>query len=134
MSRECEFLLAAVRRYFRPEDPPPEPYGLDWTELLRLSTIHAVTPMLYQTLRSIPIPQHAIESLRLAFEKNTRRNLALSAELCRLVELFNEHAVTFLPLKGPLLSQQLYGDLSMRCSADLDWLVPPHDLLHPVTC
>jgi hypothetical protein len=129
VSRECEFLVAAVRRFFHPEDPLPDPSGLDWSELMRLSTAHAVTPMLYRALRSIPIPQHADESFRSAFEANTRRNLALSAELCRLAELFEEHAIAFVPLKGPVLSQQLYGDLSMRCSADLDWLVLPHDVL-----
>lgn len=96
---------------------------------MRLSTAHAVTPILYRALRSIQIPQHADESFRLAFEENTRWNLALSAELCRLAELFKEHAIAFVPLKGPVLSQQLYGDLSMRCSADLDWLVLPHDVL-----
>ena len=96
---------------------------------MRLSSAHAVTPMLYRALRSVPIPQHAAESFRSAFEQNTRWNLALSAELCRLAELFEEHAIAFVPLKGPALSQQLYGDLSRRCSSDLDWLVHRRDVL-----
>jgi hypothetical protein len=129
VSRECEFLVAAVRRFFHPEDPPPDPSGLDWSELMRLSLAHAVTPMLYRALRSLPIPQHAAESFRSPFEENTRWNLMLSAELCRLAELFKEHEIAFVPLKGPGLSQQLYGDLSMRSSADLDWLVHPRDVL-----
>ena len=36
VSRECEFMVAAVRRFFHPEDPPPDPSGLDWSELMRL--------------------------------------------------------------------------------------------------
>jgi Uncharacterised nucleotidyltransferase len=129
VSGECQFLVAAVRRFFHPEDPPPDPSGLEWSELMRLSSAHAVTPLLYRALRAVPIPQHAAEDLRSAFEKNARWNLALSAELCRLSELFEQHAIAFVPLKGPVLSQQLYGDLSMRCSSDLDWLVHRGDVL-----
>jgi Uncharacterised nucleotidyltransferase len=129
VSGECEFLVAAVRRFFHPEDPPPDPSRLDWSELMRLSRTHAVTPLLYCALRSVPIPQHAAGSLRAAFDANTRWNLTLSAELCRLAEVFEEHAIAFVPLKGPVLSQQLYGDLSMRASNDLDWLVRQCDVL-----
>lgn len=96
---------------------------------MRLSSAHAVTPLLYRALRAVPIPQRAAEDLHSAFEKNARWNLALSAELCRLSELFERHAIAFVPLKGPVLSQQLYGDLSMRCSSDLDWLVHRRDVL-----
>lgn len=129
VSRESEFLVAAVRRFFHPEDPLPDPSELDWSELMRLSSAHAVTPMLYRALGSVPMPQHAAESFRSAFEENTRWNLALSGELCTLAELFKEHQIAFVPLKGPGLSQQLYGDLSMRRSGDLDWLVHPRDVL-----
>jgi hypothetical protein len=129
VSRECEFLVAALRRFFHPEDPPPDPSGLDWSELMRLSSAHAVTPLLYRALLSAPIPQHAAESLRSRFEANAQWNLALSAELRSLTESFEEHAIAFVPLKGPLLSQQLYGDLSMRRSSDLDLLVHRRDVL-----
>ena len=129
LSREAEFLLAAVRRFFHPEDPPPNPSGLDFDELTRLSYPHAVTPILYRALASVPLPDHVAQSFRSALEKNTRWNLALSAELCALAELFKDHEIAFVPLKGPLLSQQLYGDLSMRASGDLDWLVHRRDVL-----
>ena len=129
VSRECEFLLAAVRRFFHPDDPPLDPGGIDWSKLMRLSVSHAVTPMLYRALRSLPIPKPAADNFRSAFERNTQWNLMLSAELCALAELFQQHKIAFVPLKGPSLSQQLYGDLSMRASSDLDWLVHRRDLL-----
>jgi hypothetical protein len=129
LSREAEFLLAAVRRFFHPEDPPPDPSGLDFGELTRLSYAHAVTPILYRVLASVPLPDQVAQSFRAVLEENTRWNLALSAELCGLAELFTDHEIAFVPLKGPLLSQQLYGDLSMRASGDLDWLVHRRDVL-----
>jgi hypothetical protein len=85
--------------------------------------------MLYRALGSVAMPPDAAQSLRSAFEQNTGWNLALSAELCRLAKLFEEHEIAFVPLKGPALSQQLYGDLAMRCSGDLDWLVHTRDVL-----
>jgi putative nucleotidyltransferase-like protein len=129
VSGEGEFLVAAVRRFFHPEDPPPDPSTIDWRELIRLSSDHAVTPMLYRALGSVAMPPDAAASFRSAFEQNTHWNLALSAELCRLAELFKEHEIAFVPLKGPALSEQLYGDLAMRCSGDLDWLVHQRDVL-----
>jgi hypothetical protein len=129
VSGEGEFLVTAIRRFFHPEDPPPDPSKIDWHELIRLSSDHAVTPMLYRALDSVAMPPDAAVSFRSAFEQNTRWNLALSAELCRLAKLFSEHEIAFVPLKGPALSQQLYGDLAMRCSGDLDWLVHPRDVL-----
>jgi hypothetical protein len=129
LSWEAEFLVAAARRFFHPEEPPPDPSGLDWRELMRLSSAHAVTPMLYRGLESVPIPRPDADRLRAAFERNTRWNLTLSAELCSLAESFEEHAIDFVPLKGPALSQQLYGDLSLRRSGDLDWLIRPSDVL-----
>ena len=129
MSREGEFLVAAVRQFFHPEDPLPDPSGIDWPELMRFSSDPPVTPMLYRALGSVAIPPDAAPSFRAAFEQNTRWNLALSAELCGLAELFKEHDIAFVPLKGPALGEQLYGDLAMRCSGDLDWLVHPRDVL-----
>ena len=129
MNRDSEFMLASVWRFFHPEDPPPDITGINWRELMRLATAHAVTPILYRALGSLPLPEHEAQHFRAAFEANARWNLALSGELCKLADLLNEHKIAFVPLKGPVLSQQLYGDLSMRASADLDWLVHRRDVL-----
>jgi Uncharacterised nucleotidyltransferase len=54
--------------------------------------------------------------------------VALSGEL-QLAELLKKHEIAVAPLKGPVLRQKLYADLSRRSSADLDWLVHPLDVL-----
>lgn len=38
-------------------------------------------------------------------------------------ELFDREGIWFVPLKGPLLSQKLYGDPTVRISRDFDFLV-----------
>jgi hypothetical protein len=129
VSREAEFLLAAVRRFAHPETPPPDPVGLNWPHLLNLAAAHAVTPALHRGLRDLALPDQVAVRLRTTFEHDARASLALGAELVRLADAFDRSEVAFIPLKGPLLSQRLHGDLSVRVSGDLDFLVHPRDAL-----
>ena len=55
-------------------------------------------------------------------------SLRLSAELLRLLDLFERHAIPALPFKGPALAFALYGDVAMREYCDLDVLLRPEDL------
>jgi len=47
LTREPQFLLAAVRRFLGSDAALPDAAGLDWPVLLQLSDAHAVTPMPY---------------------------------------------------------------------------------------
>jgi putative nucleotidyltransferase-like protein len=53
------------------------------------------------------------------------RALYLGAELARIVDAFGD--VPVLALKGPVISQQLYGDATLRVFADLDLIVDERD-------
>ncbi len=128
LSREPQFLLAAVRHFLGSEAALPDTAGIDWPVLLQLSDAHAVTPMLYSALRETPIPQSFAEHLRSRFENSVRQSLAQSGELARLAELFEKHRISFVALKGPMLSQYLYGMLGTRSSGDIDVLVRPEDI------
>lgn len=127
--REFGFLVAAVRRFLHPEDPPPNPAGLDWTELTRLAATHGVGPALRQGLDGVVVPHDICARLHDAFERNSRWSLKLAAELIRLASAFEKGGVPFVPLKGPLLSQRLHGNLALRSSTDLDLMVHPRDVL-----
>jgi hypothetical protein len=48
-------------------------------------------------------------------------------ELARVTRAFADGGVPMLSLKGPVLSQQLYGVAGVRASSDLDLLVAPRD-------
>src|SRR5208282_2899895 len=60
--------------------------------------------------------------------ERTKWGLRLTAELFRLLDLLERHAIPALPFKGPVLASALYGDLAMRESCDLDVLVRSSDL------
>ena len=46
----------------------------------------------------------------------------------QVCKLFNESKINTLVLKGPILGANLYGDVSLRTSGDLDILIPIQDL------
>jgi len=84
--------------------------------------------MLHSVLRDAAIPETFREELRTKFQTSARNSLALSAELVRLAALFKAQGVPFVALKGPMLSQYLYGALGMRTSSDIDVLVHREDV------
>ncbi len=122
MSREPEFLVAAVRRFLHPGAALPDPQLIDWSDLLRLSEAHTVTPMVYKALRDLPIPDAAAKRLRSTYEVSVASSLAQSGELARVASLLQQQSVPVVAIKGPLLSQYLYGDLGSRTSGDIDLL------------
>jgi hypothetical protein len=65
-------------------------------------------------------------SLRVRATALEARNAIMLAELQRIAAAFVD--VKLLVFKGPLLSQQLYGDPHLRDFSDLDLLVAPEDV------
>jgi hypothetical protein len=121
VTREFDYLLAAVRQFFRPETRPPRAEGLDWREVMRLAESHSVMPLLYRACGNA--------ELRDRIQEIARFSLTLSAELVKLLDVFEDQKIRVIPLKGPVLSAALYGEQALRTSADLDLLVRPGDLL-----
>ena len=129
---EFRFLLAAVRK---PEEISGEleeqaKSPLDWQRALRLAEHHGVMPPLYQTLCGVSkvIPQGILDELRERYENNARRNLVFVTELIRVLDCLEAHGIDAIPYKGPLLAEQVYGDLALREFSDLDILVRPADV------
>lgn len=56
------------------------------------------------------------------------RSLALAALTERAIELLERQGIAAMPLKGPSLAMELYGDPGMRASDDVDLLVRASDL------
>ena len=54
--------------------------------------------------------------------------LHLTREMEMICKSFNENQIRSIVLKGPVLAANLYGDLSLRTSSDLDILIPITEL------
>lgn len=105
--------------------------NIDWGAFLKLAMHHRVYPLIYLKMKEIDeksIPPYVIQTLYLQFKKNTFQMLHLSAEMEQVSKLFTENEIRTLFLKGPILAHDLYGDISLRTSCDLDMLIPIYQL------
>lgn len=105
--------------------------NIDWKHFLELVFHHRIYPILYEKVKMFGedlIPVYVIHTLGKAFKKNTFEMLYLCAEMEYLASIFNERQIRMMVLKGPVLAQDLYGDLSLRTSKDLDILISIREL------
>src|SRR6185369_7373816 len=102
---------------------------LDWSYLLQTAEHHGLAPLLHKHLSSLP--ETADQSYSRAIEadafRNTQEALYLSGQLVRLIRRFRSEGIRVLAFKGPLLSDLLYGDVSLRRAGDLDLLIERHN-------
>ena len=105
---------------------------IDWSHLLQTALGHGTMPLLYKHLNTIcpeAIPKSAMEQLKNHFHMNAGRNLFLTRELLKLLDLFEVHGIPAIPYKGPILAASVYGDVSLRQFNDLDLLIHKCDVL-----
>jgi hypothetical protein len=103
-----------------------------WDTALGAAEAHRLTGLLHRRLEEAcpdAVPPEALERLRGEAGAIARRSLAMTAELLRLLRALEEAGVRAVPFKGPVLSQQAYGDPGLRAFGDLDLLMSPTDVL-----
>jgi hypothetical protein len=114
---EAELIIACLRSSL--SEVPPD---TDWHALATLSEIHGVLPLVHRSLADVEREitdryfQSAVVNSRISAER-------MAAELEQLLSIFAEHDIEVIPLKGPVLAEALYGDITLRPCEDLDLLV-----------
>lgn len=104
---------------------------LDWDYLLDTSALHRVSCMLYRQLLSVSnerVPSSILERLQKYHLKVIARNLFLTNELFKILDLFDREGIPAIPFKGPVLAHTLYKDPALREFRDLDILVQKQDV------
>jgi len=103
---------------------------IDWDRLIKLSCDHMISQLVYWHLsRVLPeeVPAAVLETLQGIFHSVLQRNLVLGGELQKLAKLFDVNGITMVPYKGPILAQQVYGNLALRPFIDIDLLIRKED-------
>ncbi|MEN8304384.1 MAG: nucleotidyltransferase family protein [Campylobacterota bacterium] len=100
--------------------------------LISLANQHGILPLVYKTIKNLPhIAHHTHEDfltdLKSAYRQISQQNMLMSAELIRVMKLFEENNIEALAFKGPALSQMAYGDITLRQYNDLDVLIKQED-------
>lgn len=130
LSRETALLLEllATADLAGLADRQPERFAdIDWELMLKLSLHHRVYPYLYPKLSRMEgtaVPAGFIARLKNEYRRNTVQMLQLSGEMSSLANALAGLDIRSIFLKGPVLALDLYGDLSLRTSRDLDFIVP----------
>ncbi|USK26499.1 nucleotidyltransferase family protein [Bacillus sp. CMF21] len=103
--------------------------NIDWDLFVELALHHRVYTLLYPKLKLIDgVPTNILNTLAFFFKQNSINMLHLSGQMKKISQYLLEESVDVLFLKGPVLSVDLYGDLSLRTSSDIDILIPIGDL------
>ena len=90
--------------------------AIDWGKLLALADQHCVRPLLLQSLKAVcldAVPASVQLELECFCKSNAQKNLLLAGELLSLLRSFIENEVPVVGLKGPILAESVYGDLSL---------------------
>ena len=102
----------------------------DWPGLLESARLEKVLPLVAARLtKEAPagVPDDILERLAVARRASNHAALQRSGQVLRIVDLLAGAGITALPIKGPALAQDLYGDPGLRSSFDLDFVVRPED-------
>ena len=97
----------------------------DWADVEQRASAHGLVPWLARALSQGDGAANASHATIIAAANaSAGRALAQVRRLGEVVGSLADAGVTALPYKGPVLSLQLYGDLALRQSVDLDLVVP----------
>jgi len=105
---------------------------IDWDCVIRKACLHGIVPIVYRTLEGMTeerVPKAVLSKLQVYSRMIADRNTLLVDELNTILKLFSSEGIEAMPLKGPLLTAELYGNLELRPMADLDILVRTRDVL-----
>lgn len=106
--------------------------GLDWDYLIGMASKHRLLPLLYYNVNSVcpaDVPEDVLNVLRDSFQANVRRNLLLTGELFKILELLKSNDIKAIPYKGPVLAHLAYKNIGFRQITDLDFLIDKSDAL-----
>ena len=108
----------------------------DWDYLLNTANVHGLTPLLHKQLHSFAsdlTPVNALSRLKLQSVANTQNVLHLAGKQLKLYRAFKAANISVAILKGSVLSQMAYGDISLRQAGDIDVLISRADFARAKT-
>lgn len=106
---------------------------VNWERFLELVWHHRTYPIIYKSLKANAlkhsyIPERTIELVRREYQRNMFQMLHMTREMEAICKCLSQLHIRTIVLKGPVLAQELFGDISHRTSSDLDILIPIEDL------
>lgn len=129
--KEIVFILLCSRRYLDDETENQAKRLIttsffDWDCFYKISLEFGVLPLLYGHLKNTfkeYVPDRILKKTHHFFISNAARNMVLTNELLKILDLFTAKNILAVPFKGPVLADMVYGSDALRTFSDLDILV-----------
>ena len=111
--------------------------GLDWTEYLSLVERHRIPALSWAALKRVAgleVPEPVRQELQRRSDKCRMQAVRHCMLLAEVLKGLSAVEIPAMPFKGQMLSWELYGDVGLRQSRDLDLAVPRDDLARAQAC
>lgn len=111
--------------------------GPNWTEFLQLVDRHRTPALSWAALKRVQgleIPAKIATDLQKRSDECRIQALLHFQMLINILKGFDRNGISAMPLKGPLLSLEIYGDVGLRQSKDLDIAVRLENLPEAEKC
>lgn len=104
----------------------------DWALVEKAARHHHIIPRMMAVLSDeakAVLPEDILRRFEARRWQLAKASLRQAGEVIRLSRLFEAAGLDMLVLKGVVLSQQLYGDITLRGAGDIDLLVAPRQFM-----
>jgi hypothetical protein len=111
--------------------------SVDWMEYLRMVDRHRTPALSWAALKRVPgleIPESARRELQKRSDACRLQAVRCSVKLAQVLRGFNQAGIPVMTFKGPFLSLELYGDLGLRQSKDIDLACTLEDISRAQAC
>jgi len=128
---EVDFLIGMLReREHIQESFERDTLLAKWQAIRELAMYHGVMPILYRSLGdlALQLPSEEVCTLKSLYQSTSRDQLALTAHLLTLTGRLESRGLHYVAIKGPALSQEVYGDITLRQYGDIDLFVDQDDM------
>lgn len=103
---------------------------LNWHYIFQMAARHELVPLMYYNLQLLPpgsVPEDVLQHMNEIYLISVKQSMIQTRELLEVIELGKDHEIPIIPYKGTALSQQIYGDIGLRISSDIDIIVRRQD-------
>jgi hypothetical protein len=102
---------------------------LNWDAFTLLAVKHGVASLIYKNLLKLKdIPKDILFRFNGIYNNCLRSNILMISETDRLLKALSEKGIEVVPLKGSLASEQIFGDIGLYPSGDIDIFVHVGDI------
>jgi len=101
----------------------------NWGSFTEFSIAQGTSAIIYKNLLKLKnIPHNIIDKFRNIYHGTLRENILKVSELDRLIDMLNREDIEVISLKGATASENIFGDLGVYPSSDIDILVKVEDI------